>query len=289
MTKSYLYAAISILFWSTVAVVSKILLGNLDSFQVLWASTFFAGLFLLIVNIANKSIKKLKEYKLKDYLTISAITLPGTFLYYVFYYSGAEKMAASQAFIINYLWPMMSVVFACIILKEKFTLRKALAIIVSFSGVAIVTGGEVSAFNMNTLTGAVFCILCAVSYGVFTALNQKICYEKTLSMMIGYFVTFILTTIINLINGNLFVPNFTYTLGFIWNGAFTMALANTIWVIALESGKTAKISNLAYITPFLALVWTSLILKEELSVFSVIGLTVIVLGIFIQLKDKENN
>ncbi|MBQ2613893.1 MAG: DMT family transporter [Clostridia bacterium] len=287
MKKSYIYASISILCWSTVAVVTKILLGSLNSFQILWASSFFAGLFLLIVNIANGNILKLKKFKPKDYILAPLIALPGTFLYYVFYYNGADRMLASQAFIINYLWPMMSVIFACILLKERFTPRKIVAIILSFLGVAIVTGGELATFHLETVFGACLCILCAVSYGVFTALNQKIHYEKFLSMMLGYFATFLLTTIINLCNNHLFIPDFTHTLGFLWNGMFTMALANTLWVIALQSGETAKISNLAYITPFLALVWTSLILKEPFSIFSLLGLTVIVLGILLQLKDKK--
>jgi drug/metabolite transporter (DMT)-like permease len=106
-------------------------------------------------------------------------------------------------------------------------------------------------------------------------------------MMLGYFATFLLTTIINLCNNHLFIPDFTHTLGFLWNGMFTMALANTLWVIALQSGETAKISNLAYITPFLSLVWTFLILKEPIDPWSVAGLSMIVLGILIQLRGKE--
>lgn len=66
-----------------------------------------------------------------------------------------------------------------------------------------------------------------------------------------------------------------------------MAIANTVWIIALQSGDTAKISNLAYITPFLSLLWTALILKEELHLRFVIGLVVIVLGILIQQKDRQ--
>ena len=62
--------------------------------------------------------------------------------------------------------------------------------------------------------------------------------------------------------------------------------------MAIESGDTAKISNLAYITPVLSMVWTSLILKETITIQSVIGLAVILLGILIQLwtgsKKKES-
>ena len=183
----------------------------------------------------------------------------------------------------------MSVVFACIILKEKMTLRKAIAIAMSFLGVIVVTGAEILSFNKTVITGAVLCCLGAVSYGMFTALNQKLRYNKNISMMLNYFVTFILTTIINGAGGKLFIPTLQQTAGFVWNGVFTMAIACTSWVLALESGKTAKISNLAYITPFLSLVWTSLFLKEKLHLSFIIGLIIIVAGIFVQLSEKSKN
>ncbi len=287
MKKSYMLAATSILCWSTVAVTSKLLLWSHNNFQVLWISALFAAVFLLIVNIISGNIKKLKDYKLKDYIISILIGLPGSFLYYVFYYAGTDKMLASQAFIINYLWPIMSVVFACIILKEKMTVKKAIAIAISFLGVAIVAGGDAAKINSDLLFGATFCILGAVSYGLFTALNQKFDYDKSISVMISYIACFILTSIINIARGDLFVPNFIETLGFVWNGVITMAIANTVWVMALNSGNTAKISNLAYITPFLSMVWTLLILKERLNVYFIAGLVVIVLGIFIQLKEKS--
>ena len=289
MKKTYLFAFISIFCWSTVAVSTKLLLETYNNIQVLWFSVLLAGLFLLAFNIVTGKIKKLKEYKPKDYIVSAMIGLPGTFLYYVFYYAGAERMPASQAFIVNYLWPIMSVIFACVILKEKMTVRKAVAIIMSFLGVAVVTSGELFSFEAEVLIGALFCVCGAVSYGIFTALNQKFKYETSISMMFSYFISFILTTAINAANNELFIPMPTEFTVFVWNGVFTMAIANTVWVLALSLGNTAKVSNLAYITPFASLIWTTLILKEKLNIYFVLGLVIIVLGIFIQLKDKRNS
>ena len=288
MKKSYIYAFTAILCWSTVAVVTKLLLGSFNNFQVLWISSVFAGLSLLFVNIATGNIKKLKTYSAKDIVISILIGIPSTLFYYLFYYAGTDLMLASQAFIINYLWPIMSVVFACIILKEQMTFRKVIAILLSFLGVVIVTLGELTSFNLNMLIGTVCCVLGAISYGIFTALNQKMKYDNRITMTLSYFVTFIVTTVINAVNGNLFMPNPVELLGFVWNGIFTMAIANTLWVFALTSAKnTAKVSNLAYITPFLSLVWTSVILKEKLNMLFVAGLVTIVIGILIQLKDKN--
>lgn len=296
MKKSYIFAGISILFWSTVATVTKLLLNSgHNSMQVLWISGLFSGLFLLGANMVTGKIKKLKKYTVKDFVISILIGLPGTFFYYVFYYGGAAILPASQAFIVNYMWPIMSVVFACIILREKMTLKKGIAIVVSFLGVGIVTGKELLAFSFDALTGVALCLLGAVSYGVFTVLNKKYHYDKMLSMMLNYFVSFVIATVINAVTGGLFIPSLAELAGFAWNGIFTMAIACTAWAIALDNGNTAKISNLAYITPFLSLVWTWLVLGDQgiKDPYSLIGLTVIVLGIFIQLisfkkhKDKE--
>lgn len=288
----YIYAGVTIFMWSTLAVVSKLLLGKFDNFQVLWASAFFGSLILIILNTATGIIKQLKEFKIKDYLIVLLAGLPGTFLYYVFYYAGTDILpSTSQAFIINYLWPIMSVVFACVINKEKMTLRKGIAIAVSFVGIAVVTAKDLfvpsTATLSVTLLGGLMCVLGAVSYGLFTALTNRFNYEKSLMMLVNFVATFIITTVINAVKGDLFIPTGFEILGFIWNGMFVMAIASTCWAIALHMGDTAKISNLAYITPFVSLIWIWLVLKEELSIFSVLGLIVIVAGIFIQLKDKK--
>ncbi len=289
MKKTYLFTFIAIFFWSTMSVTAKLLLGSRENLQVLWISSFFAGLVLLIFNIVKGKIKKLKTYTKKDWLISVLIGLPGIFFYYIFFYAGTNMMPASQANIVNYLWPIMCVVFACIILKEKVTVRKILAIIVSFLGICIVMGDSFTHFDEKILLGAGCCALGAVCYGLYTALNKKYDYDKDLSMMINYIVVFIITTAINVINGDLFIPGTVEFLGFLWNGAFAMAVANTAWMYAVSSSNTARVANLAYITPFISLVWTTVILHEEFKINYLLGLIVIILGIFIQLKDKSSD
>ncbi len=286
--KSYIFAGISIFLWSTLAASAKLMLNELSSIQLLCAGSFVAALCLFLVSVVTGKIKLFKRYTLKDWLVISSISLPGTFLYYIFYYAGTDILPASQAFIINYLWPIMSVVFACIILKEKMTPKKTVAILLSFLGVAIVTGADLLSFNKDVLSGALCCILGAVCYGLFTVLNKKMYYDKCISMMTGSLAAFVLSLVMLFVTGDLFIPTGTsQILGILWNGIFTLAIPNTLWIVALGNGNTAKISNLAYMTPFLSLIWNSIILNEQITVNSIIGLSVIILGILIQLKDKK--
>jgi drug/metabolite transporter (DMT)-like permease len=181
----------------------------------------------------------------------------------------------------------MSVLFACIILKEKVTPKKCIAFLLSFIGVIIASGRDILSFNSSTLIGVGLCALAAVSYGSFTALTRRWQYDEELSLMISFFSSFILAAVINLAMGKKITLGAPEILGCAWNGIFVMAIATVTWALALKMGGTAKISNLAYLTPFISLIWTFFILKETIDPLSVLGLIVIILGIFIQLTDKK--
>ena len=173
MKKSYVLAGVSILLWSSLATVSKLLLGTISAYQVLGISAAFATVALFIYNMATGKLSAMKSLRAKDYLILVLIGLPGTLFYNLFYYAGAAILPASQAFIVNYLWPIMSVLFACILLKEKLTGRKVLAFVISFLGVATVAGGGLLHFEVHTLWGVLLCMGAAISYGAYTALNQR--------------------------------------------------------------------------------------------------------------------
>lgn len=287
MKKIYILAGISILLWSMLATVSKLLLGTMSSYQVLCISAAFAAAALFVYNIATGKLPVMKSYGLKDYLIMVLIGLPGTLFYNLFYYAGAAILPASQAFIINYLWPIMSVVFACVLLREKLTGRKALAFVISFFGVATVAGGDLLQFESQTLLGILLCMGAAISYGAYTALNQRWSYDKQVAVMVAYGSTFVLCMAINLMMGTPMQIGLGQLAGLGWNGICVMAVATTTWAMALDSGNTAKVSNLAYITPFLSLVWTFFVLREIPSPWAIGGLCLIVLGIFVQLKEKR--
>lgn len=279
MKKSYVFAGVAIFFWSTIATVSKLLLSQMDSMQVVGISSLFAFLFLLILNILKGNLKELRSYKVKDYLTIALLSILGIFGYHLLLYLGMERMEGGKAFIINYLWPLMIVLFACLLLKEKFTLRKMLAILLSFAGVFAVSS---TGSGETQLAGILFCISAAVVYGLFSVLNKKCNYNNYLCMMLCYLVAFLLSAVYMLIRRTPLSLDLPQTLGLLWNGICTYAIAYTLWAIALAKGETAKISNLAYITPFLSLIWTTLILKEPFQPISLLGLLCIVGGILIQ-------
>lgn len=289
MKKSYIYASITIFIWSTIALVSDLLLKALSSMQVLAVSSLFAFLFLLALNAIKGNLKELKTMKPKDYLILLGLGAMGIFLYYFFFYFGMERLQdPDKSFIINYLWPLATVLFACVILKEKFTALKGIAILLSFFGVVLTTTGGSLSMSGTQMIGALFCILAATAYGLFSVLNKRCNYNNYIAMMFFYFATFLISGAYLLVQGEPISLSGWQGLGLAYNGICTYAIAYTFWAVALATGDTAKISNLAYMTPFLSMVWTGLYYQKLPDLFSILGLICIVGGILIQnIKIKK--
>ena len=283
MRKSYLYASITVLIWATLATVVKIILYDIPSFEALTISSVFAFVFLLIMNIINGSVKELKHYRLKDYLMMSGLGFLGLFLYSALYYYGISALSSQEACILNYLWPLMIVVFACILLKEKLTARKLIAMGMSFAGIVVLTVGTGGAASGNRLWGIVACVTAAVCYGLFSVLNKKHSLNQNITMMWIWLTVSVCSLVFGLIFEKWQPIVGVQWLGLGWLGVVVNAVAYLLWAIALKNAEdSAKVANLAYLVPFLSIVLSSVVLKEQITVNMVIAVVLIVGGILLQ-------
>lgn len=283
MKKNYIYAIIAVLIWSTMAAMVKKVLYDIPNLEALSISSFFAFIFLLIINLKNGVLKEMKKYSVKDYGIMSGLGFIGLFLYSALYYYGLAKLTSQEACILNYLWPIMLVVFSCIILKEKLTLTKGIAMLCSFVGILILSLGNGSFSAENTTFGIISCIIAAACYGLFSVLNKKADYNQNISMMIIWIVVAVCAMVSGLMTETWVPIKGTQWLGILWIGIATDAVAYLLWALALKGvNNTAKIANLAYLTPFLSLVVSAIFLKEKVQLRAFIALLFIIGGIFLQ-------
>ena len=288
--KQYKYVAVPIMFWGTLATLNKLLLKSLDAMFVLAVSSIVAFIFLFIFNLVTGKLRKLKTYSLSDIVRMVALGILGFFCYNLFYLLGIDVLPAQEAMILNYMWPAMIIIFSCIILKEIMTLKKIAATLMSIVGVIVVASeGDISKIASGNLKGIVFCLLAAISYGLYSVLNKKEDFDKSIAIMIGYLSTAIIAFICIAITGTESTINLVIMFGLLYNGIACNAISYLFWVLALDKGNTAIISNLAYLTPFISLIICAVILHENISWYSIIGLVMIVSGIFVQSVGKRKN
>lgn len=103
-------------------------------FVMRWVFTF--GFFLILPLCTNEFSKIMwSTFTLKDWVFLFLLTIPGTFLAYIFNAYGIKKLNASVAGAYIYSQPVFAVAIAMIFLKEQLSFLKIVAAAMIFAGV----------------------------------------------------------------------------------------------------------------------------------------------------------
>ena len=255
----------------------------IPTFEALFLSTLAASLFLLVVQLVRDGGRIFRTYDVRGYMSMAGLGFLGLFLYSGLYYYGLSQLTSQEACLLNYLWPMMIVLFAALLLGERITLRTAAALLLSFSGVVVLTlGGEGSAEGTGLL-GTVACLLAALCYGLFCVLNKRRNIDQTVMMILAWGVTAVCSLPVTLLTEEWVTPMWTQWIGLLWLGVFIDAVGYLWWAMALQEARdAATVANLAYAVPLLSLVVSAAALGEEMSGAAVGALVLIMGGILLQ-------
>ena len=279
----YFYAISAVVIWSTTAALVKSLLTAIPTFEALFLSTLAASLFLLVVQLVRDGGRIFRTYDVRGYMSMAGLGFLGLFLYSGLYYYGLSQLTSQEACLLNYLWPMMIVLFAALLLGERITLRTAAALLLSFSGVVVLTlGGEGSAEGTGLL-GTVACLLAALCYGLFCVLNKRRNIDQTVMMIMAWGTTAFCSLPVTLLMEEWVSLSWTQWLGLLWLGVFIDAVGYLWWAMALQEARdAATVANLAYAVPLLSLVVSAAALGEEMSGAAFGALVLIMGGILLQ-------
>jgi drug/metabolite transporter (DMT)-like permease len=283
-TKACLYALTAILFWSTMGTAFKLTLGFMDPPVLLLISSATAFLFLGIFLLVSGKYIYLKELKIKGWLNSALMGLFNPFLYYMVLFRAYSMIQAQEAVALNYIWPVMLVVFSIIFLKQRIGWISIIAILVSFLGtVVIAMHGQISTFHFTNPLGSLLAIGSSIFWASFFILNMKDTREAYSKMFLTFFFGLLYILAWNLAAGSFKMPVIQGVAGAVYIGIFEMGLTFVLWLTALNlSATTARVSNMVYLSPFLSLMMVSFFLGERILLSTIVGLMIIVGGILLQ-------
>ncbi|MEO0086493.1 MAG: DMT family transporter [candidate division WOR-3 bacterium] len=280
--KRYLFAILSVLFWSTVATAFKISLRYLNHYQLLFISSLTAFIVQFFLLLFQKNLKLIKE----GFFNSLLFGFLNPFLYYLILFKAYSLLPAQIAQPLNFTWPIVLTFFSIIFLKEKVRLLNFPALIISFFGVLIISsyGRFFDLKNVNLL-GVILALSSSFVWALYWILNLKDERKEEAKLFANFFFGVIFTTIFLLITNKFSFPKFNYLLGGIYVGVFEMGITFFFFLKALRLAENkAKINNLIYLTPFLSLIFINFVLKERVYFTTIIGLFLIILGILLQAK-----
>ncbi len=290
-SKAYIYAGLTILFWGTSASAFKIGLRHIDYFQLLFIAITTAVLFLFFILLYQKKLILLKQLSIKDYSHSIILGFLNPFLYYVVLFIAYSLLPAQVAQPLNFVWPITLVLLSVPILKQKLKLKSMLALLISFIGVILISSeGNIMNMKFSNPFGVFLALGSSVVWALFWLYNVKDNRDEILKLFLNFLFAFLFITITTLIFSDIKLVSVEGLLAGIYIGLFEMGITFVLWLKALKLvGRTDKISNLIYLTPFCSLVFISIILREKIFITTLFGLILIISGIFIQQAKRRSN
>jgi drug/metabolite transporter (DMT)-like permease len=109
----------------------------------------------------------------RDWLVVSGLGFSGYYLASFLDFAGLAYITASLERLILYLNPTLVLAIGAIVLKRRVAARQLIALAVSYCGVLLVFGHEVSLRGSGTALGAGLVLASAVSYAIYLVLSGE--------------------------------------------------------------------------------------------------------------------
>ena len=211
-----------------------------------------------------------------------------------FYFLSLEATSISTAVVLMYTAPVYVTLFSALFLGEKFSKPKLAAIIMMFVGCCLVSG-LVGGLKFDAL-GILFGIISGISFASYNVLT-KICMQKSFSPISTNFYGALFMSIIALIFSRpreivtntakepLVLIPLLLALGIV-----TFVLPYLFFALGMRDLPAGTASALSTVEPLSACIFGIVLFKEEISIFSVIGMALILFAVVVLgLVENKNN
>ena len=172
-TSGLLLAAAGAIAFSGKAIIVKLAYQHgVDSITLLMFRMLFAmPFFLLLAWWAGRGQAPLTR---RDVWGVLGLGFSGYYLSSYLDFLGLQYISASFERLILYLNPTLVLILGWVLYKRKITYRQGVAMAVSYSGVLLVFGHEISLVGDNVFLGATLVFLSAVTYAIYLSYSGQL-------------------------------------------------------------------------------------------------------------------
>ena len=287
--QSLIYTLSAVFFWSTVATAFKLTLNGMTYAQLLFYASLTSTivLFLIITFSKGKNFQiPINRESIKKGLLLGLLN---PFFYYMILFKAYSLLPAQEAQPLNYTWPITISILSVLFLKQKMNSKAILGLLTAFIGVVIIaTRGDLTTLQFHNLFGVSLALGSSIIWAAFWILNILDQRDNGVKLFGAFLVGTIYSALYLFFFDSFLLIDFTYLLGAGYVGIFEMGITFFLWNKGLElSTDKIKTSTLAYLSPFLSLVFIALILEETIRLSSIVGLMFIIGGILYQNLSKK--
>lgn len=277
--------------WGSAFIAIKISLNYFSPVSVASYRLIVASIFLLIFYIIGKYKTSLNR---TDLIMLLFVGVVGNFLPFYLISWSEQHIQSSTAGILMGVGPILTLILSHFFTKDdRFTYSKLISISIGFVGVLFIFEID-TLFNFGTanslqLFSKFLIIIAALGYMI-----SNIVAYNTLKHIDSFSITFFATlfgamvSVPFLLYSETIQPsyiNFSALLPILYLGIFPTALAFQLRYHITKTSGPVFLSYVAYLIPIFALIWGFVLLSEEIYLNSIIGITLILFGVYIGKKN----
>ncbi|MGE0733948.1 MAG: DMT family transporter [Alphaproteobacteria bacterium] len=250
--KATLIGGTAVMLWATLALLTT-LTGNVPPFQLVAMSFAIGGGLALLKWIVRRQPIFAPGGFLRQPIGAWALGTGGLFLYHFFYFLALRSAPPVEAALINYLWPVLIVVFAAFLPGERLRWFHTVGVLAGLVGtVLLVTGGQWIAPRSEYVGGYLAAAACGVVWSGYSVLNRR--YAGVPSESVGGFclATAMLAAICHLLFEPTVWPQGAQWLAVVGLGVGPVGIAFFTWDYGCKHGDIQALGVAAYAAPLLS-------------------------------------
>jgi drug/metabolite transporter (DMT)-like permease len=282
--KAFLFALLAVLFWSTIPTAFKLGLRHSSTWQLLTGATLVSTLVLGIMTALRGKLSSLLSFTKKDLAFSALMGLLNPFSYYLILFKAYTILPAQVAQPLNMVWPIVLVLLAIPILGQRISWISLGAMVLSFSGVVLVSlmGGTVSLDPQNRL-GIFLALSTSLIWALYFLYNTRDKRDPVSRLFLNFAFASLFLLLAGAFREKPFPASAEAWMAAFYVGVFEMGITFVLWLTAIRlAPKSDRISNLVYMAPFLNLLFASQVLGEDIYLTTVFGIVLLVAGIVMQ-------
>ena len=247
--KGNIYGVLAILLWGSLALLS-ILTTNIPAFQ-LTAMAFFIASFIGIILLKKQNIKLKELFRIP--LKVWFIGVFGLFGYHFFYFLAIKNAPVVEANLLNYLWPLLIVLFSSFLPNEKLRWFHILGALFGLIGAFLLVSKDGSfSFEIQYIWGYIFALIAAFTWSLYSVISRTFAYVPTYAVTGFCIVTAVLSTICHLIFEITVIPNQSELFGALMLGLWPVGGAFYLWDYGVKNADIKLLGSISYFTPLLS-------------------------------------
>ncbi len=181
------------------------------------------------------------------------LTVAGLFGYHALYFTALRNAPAVEANLINYLWPLLIVLFSGLLPGERLRWFHGLGALLGFAGAGLLILTQGAAFDATFLLGYGAAFGAALFWSGYSVLSRLFPSVPTGAVAGACLITSALSTVCHLmVETTVWPATLTGWLGVVALGLFPVGLAFFVWDIGMKRGDIQVLGAAAYATPILS-------------------------------------